>query len=257
MTNKIRKRTNMTAMLWAPNIGIAYPFKARSDAASPPPSVTFDPYNQFRFLDTNNDNRLDSADDPYLPYYPGNDYVDWVGLSLYYYSTSSSKNVVPSPKVFVDQLVGTGQTLNYVYDSKANRSLRNFYDRFVLGKATGEEKPLCIAESGAPYLVSASGASEVSLKRSWWEQTISESTSSAFPRMKIIINFEERKSDSGELEKDWAYTRDKNVLKEYVNYIDSSQKVAKIIWGGKYIKFNCSGGVSTVNPDKMKNKRLL
>lgn len=28
---------------------------------------------------------IDNADDPYLPYYPGDQYVDWVGLSLYNY----------------------------------------------------------------------------------------------------------------------------------------------------------------------------
>lgn len=246
MTLEIRKRTNMTAMLWSPNIGIAYPFKARPDSPSLPPSLLSDPYNQFRYLDTNNDNRLDSADDPYLPYYPGNEYVDWVGLSLYYYP-SGTKNTVPSAKVFSDQLIGTGQTLNFVYDARANRLLRNFYDRFALGKATGEEKPLCIAESGAPYIATIGGASEIAIKRAWWEQTISKSTISMFPKMKAVINFEEKKADAGEAEKDWAYTYNAQVLREYVNFLDSGSRVAKILWGGKGIKFDCSGAVTSTN----------
>jgi hypothetical protein len=35
-------------------------------------------------LDTNGDGQLTQADDPYAPYYPGDDFVDWIGLSLYY-----------------------------------------------------------------------------------------------------------------------------------------------------------------------------
>lgn len=245
MTNKVRKRTNMTAMLWAPNIGIAYPFKARADAPSPPPTLYSDPHNQFRFLDTNGDNKLDSADDPYLPYYPGNEYVDWVGLSLYYYP-GGNKNTVPNPKTFSEQLVGTGQTLNYIYDAKANRLLRNFYDRFALGKATGEEKPLCIAESGAPYLLQSGGASELSVKQAWWEQTISKNITNTFPKLKIVINFEESKKDAGEPEKDWSYTRTKEITREYAKFIDSSSNTAKYLWGGKNIEFNCSGGIKVV-----------
>lgn len=33
-------------------------------------------------LDTNNDNNISMADDMYTPYYPGDDAVDWVGMSI-------------------------------------------------------------------------------------------------------------------------------------------------------------------------------
>lgn len=38
----------------------------------------------YSVLDTNNDSAINSNDDPYLPYYPGDDFVDWVGMNTYY-----------------------------------------------------------------------------------------------------------------------------------------------------------------------------
>ena len=42
----------------------------------------------FTLLDTNKDGKVDIADDPYSPFYPGNDYVDWVGTSVLHLVTS-------------------------------------------------------------------------------------------------------------------------------------------------------------------------
>ena len=42
----------------------------------------------FKALDTNGDGVLTMADDPYGPYYPGDDAVDWVGMSLYHWGSS-------------------------------------------------------------------------------------------------------------------------------------------------------------------------
>jgi hypothetical protein len=35
-------------------------------------------------LDTNRDGQFDVLDDPYSAYYPGDDVVDWIGLSTFY-----------------------------------------------------------------------------------------------------------------------------------------------------------------------------
>ena len=63
-----------SAMVWSPNIGTGYPYAGGSPA--PPEEVA-------SLLDTNRNGVLDNGDDPYLPYYPGDQYVDWVGISLY------------------------------------------------------------------------------------------------------------------------------------------------------------------------------
>jgi hypothetical protein len=57
------------AFVWAPNFSRGYPYNFTS--------VSND---DLTILDTNRNGILDSGDDPYVPYYPGDEYVDWVGL---------------------------------------------------------------------------------------------------------------------------------------------------------------------------------
>lgn len=64
-------------MVWAPNTGVGYPFRG---AGKYFPSADSEQYKQ---MDTNGDGALDANDDPFAPYYPGDDVVDWVGISLY------------------------------------------------------------------------------------------------------------------------------------------------------------------------------
>jgi hypothetical protein len=64
------------AFLWAPNSGVGYPFLGNSFSAIK---------NSTRFdsdLDTNQDGQFDDNDDPFSPYYPGDEWVDWVGFSV-------------------------------------------------------------------------------------------------------------------------------------------------------------------------------
>jgi hypothetical protein len=62
MTTAVRAATNMTAMIWSPNIGNGYPFGYTT--------VGLDAAN-FAALDTNGDKALTQDDDPYRPFYPG------------------------------------------------------------------------------------------------------------------------------------------------------------------------------------------
>ena len=39
---------------------------------------------EWHALDTNDDGWVDMNDDPYTPFYPGDQWVDWVGLNLYH-----------------------------------------------------------------------------------------------------------------------------------------------------------------------------
>ncbi len=44
-----------------------------------------------RLLDTNKDLKIDMQDDPFEPYYPGDDFVDWVGMSIFHFGVSGTK----------------------------------------------------------------------------------------------------------------------------------------------------------------------
>ena len=48
-------------------------------------------------LDTSGDGVFDNADDPFAPFYPGDDFVDWIGLSVYYKGPNSQNINVPQP----------------------------------------------------------------------------------------------------------------------------------------------------------------
>ena len=60
-------------MVWTPYVGYDYPNIG---------GVVNNLQNNIpATLDTNGNGLLEPADDPYGPYYPGDEYVDWVGLA--------------------------------------------------------------------------------------------------------------------------------------------------------------------------------
>lgn len=76
MHDIIKAEAPDTVIVWSPNVGYSYPYGARIEDVQLPEDR--------QALDTNGDGQLTRQDDPYSPYYPGDDYVDWIGLSLYY-----------------------------------------------------------------------------------------------------------------------------------------------------------------------------
>jgi hypothetical protein len=127
MTNTVRRQTNMTAMLWAPNTGRGYPYGASFTTLNPTPADR-------AALDTNNDGVLDSKDDPYGPFYPGDEYVDWVGISAYWYKSPQ----VPTSRYF--QLSLLDQQPNEDASYMDPTGSRKFYQRFAAAK----DKPMAV-----------------------------------------------------------------------------------------------------------------
>ncbi|KAI8918945.1 hypothetical protein BC831DRAFT_481580, partial [Entophlyctis helioformis] len=87
----VKNATNNTAMVWSPASGYGYPFVGGQFAPLRNES-------RIAALDSNKDGRLDGNDDPYAAYYPGDAYVDWVGLSAFYTSVNVSTSFFPLPK---------------------------------------------------------------------------------------------------------------------------------------------------------------
>jgi Glycosyl hydrolase family 26 len=175
--------TTSSAMLWAPNDGGGYPFAGGPSEAKPGTS-------EFDVLDTDHDGRLSMADDPYEPYYPGDSFVDWVGMSLYHWGDRWpwGRNVLPEPGKFDAKLTGT-------YDGTAGdeRALPDFYATYAVGHA----KPMAIPETAAFFRPAASsGATEMAVKRAWWRQVFSPATLARFPDIKLVDWFEQRKFET-------------------------------------------------------------
>ncbi|KAJ3002548.1 hypothetical protein HKX48_002271 [Thoreauomyces humboldtii] len=231
MANAIHSGTTQTAMLWSPNVGVNYPFTTNVATAQSPwqkaGQVDFD------LMDSNGDGIIDAADDPYGPYWPGAEYVDWVGLSLYYYQDKAI-NAVPPPGYFNDYMLGTNQVAEGA-DPDVNEAYRDFYHRF----AAGMGKPMALSESGPGYRVGAPGASELALKQGWWQQTLNLTNLQAHPLLKLITNFEEKKLEDGSM-KDWSYTTTPAILAPYLAYVESLGN--QLVWGDQ-IALTCSNAI--------------
>jgi hypothetical protein len=90
------------AFVWGPNPGFGYPFPNQRY------SINTTSGEEFQELDTNRNGQIDENDDPYSPYYPGDDVVDWVGLSTYYFGRTYPwvRNELPQSTKFADILSG-------------------------------------------------------------------------------------------------------------------------------------------------------
>ncbi|HTL18832.1 MAG TPA: hypothetical protein VL793_16465, partial [Patescibacteria group bacterium] len=190
LAQNIHSRTTRTALLWAPSYGFGYPFGTpRVERGSA----------DFAALDTNGDGVLSLDDDMYEPYYPGDDAVDWVGMTIYHWGLEYPwfENELPVPNSFADSLTGTYQG-----------ATPNFYARYCVDGI--HNKPMAIPETAAFYNTQQGGADEFEIKRAWWRQVfnINGDTPSAldvaqhFPKVKCIAWFDQYKQE-GEAQHDW------------------------------------------------------
>lgn len=165
-----------TAMMWAPNYGGGYPFTGGQFAARPGTE-------DFGLLDTDGDGVLTMADDSYLPYFPGDDAVDWVGISLYHWGNQRpwGDNGIPEEGKFAGMLTGT-----YHGTAGDDRAIPDFYE--VYGVEHGF--PIAIPETAAIYTPSRGGDSELEIKQAWWRQVFADETIEQFPQLKMINWFE-------------------------------------------------------------------
>jgi hypothetical protein len=183
-----------SATMWAPSYGGGYPFTGGRYAAAPGSRDA-------RTLDTNRNGRVDRADDSYRPYYPGDRFVDWVGISLYHWGTAYpwGENEVPSSGKFVAELTG-----RYHGPGTDERVVPDFYG--VYGRGHG--KPVAISETAALYAPGAGGASEERIKSAWWRQVFAPDLLTRFPRLKLVDWFEWNKYEPEiGAHVDWTVTR--------------------------------------------------
>jgi len=196
LAEALHRLAPQSAMLWAPNYGGGYPFSGgRYQAAPGTPD--------YALLDTDQNGVIDSRDDPYAPYYPGDDAVDWVGMSLYHWGNTYpwGKNDIPEPDKFTSML--TGEYTGTIGDE---RSVPNFYQQY----AQGRSKPLAIVETGALYVPSTgSPALELAMKKNWWEQIFAPELRLRFPQLKMINWFDWVKTESeiGGAVVDWSISQ--------------------------------------------------
>jgi hypothetical protein len=170
-----------SAMMWAPNYGGGYPFSGGRFGAAPGGTDT-------AALDTDGDGALTAVDDPYAPYWPGDDAVDWVGMSLYHWGDVHpwGENEVPEPGKFLAQLTG-----EYAGRGGDDRAVPDFYGTY----GEGHDKPVAIPETAALYAPGAGGADELAVKQAWWRQVHAPELHRLLPRLAMVNWFEWDKSE--------------------------------------------------------------
>lgn len=176
MADSIHRLAPGSATMWAPNYGGGYPFTGGRHEARPGTA-------DFAALDTDRDGTLTGADDPYAPYYPGDDAVDWVGMSLYHWGNTYpwGANVVPESGKFAEQLTG-----NYNGAGGNDLAVPDFYAEY----GQERDKPVAIPETAALVASGGAGAEELAIKRAWWGQLFDPALHNDYPALKMVNWFE-------------------------------------------------------------------
>jgi hypothetical protein len=170
-----------SAMMWAPNGADGYPFTGGISTALPGSE-------DFAVLDANADGVITLADDPYAPYYPGDDAVDWVGMSLYHWGSTYpwGENELPEAGKLAAQLTGT-----YVGTQGDSSAASDFYQVYGVDHA----KPVAIPETAAMVVPRGDPVGELAVKQQWWRQAFSSNFTTRFPEVKMINWFEWTKDE--------------------------------------------------------------
>ncbi|ORY48553.1 glycoside hydrolase [Rhizoclosmatium globosum] len=183
IVDKIRSVTSRVSFVWAPNAADSYPFGAPLGAY------------ELSALDTNKNGILDYNDDPFSPYWPGEDYVDWVGISLYWKGDPSTQYPLHDNSVcpgnYWEQMVQGGPL--------GSNEAFPFYDMF----AKKYNKPLVMPEGGASFSLTQQpspdplpvGAGRVNILQGFWRSYLNPTFFRKFPKAKMFINFETGKTN--------------------------------------------------------------
>ncbi|KXS20566.1 glycoside hydrolase family 26 protein [Gonapodya prolifera JEL478] len=197
-----------TAMAWLPTVSNSYPFDQRR---LPPVNST-----EFRALDTNGNGQLDAGDDPYEPFYPGDEYVDWVGGTIYYYGPSYPyiNNYLPSPNFLSNALDGVSGT-------------DVFYDRFCRQR----NKSLVWAETSIFHWPNGTGYDSLSQKQAWWRLMLSRTTRARYPKFQALAWFEIVKVETAWQNQtiDFAISSNQTVMNAFLQDISPAGSVASNI----------------------------
>jgi hypothetical protein len=174
----VHSRAPGSATMWAPNYGGGYPFAGG----------TYETPEGAAGLDTDGDGAVTPHDDPYRPYWPGDDAVDWVGMSLYHWGAAYpwGENELPEPGAFAARLTGS-----YVGAAGDERAVPDFYADYSESRG----KPMAIPETAALYVPGAGGADELAVKQAWWRQVFAPDVPQRFPRLALVDWFEWAKQE--------------------------------------------------------------
>lgn len=230
----VRDATEHAQMVWSPVYGAGYPYGAAFGDVAPGELRTLSD------LDTDGDGVVDERDDPYGPYWPGRDVVDWVGLTLYHFGDDQGRidnqlEVDSGGDTAADDLGGEGFATNVVpgpaavqerwderYGYAESIGRESFYERF----AEGEQLPLLL-ETGALWQppeadAEPTGDPEARIKQEWWRQVLASLDD--HPRVAAISWLEQRRpeAEAGDEVVDWRATRTESLASSFRDDLEAA-----------------------------------
>ncbi len=179
LASSVHATATNTALLWAPNVAGAYPYGAYNNMTKATYVAGYGSAADWYLLDSNGDGYLKNdggvlQDDPYEPFYPGDAYVDWVGMTLYHWGTVYPwwYNCWPETNKFWSQITG-----NYNGPNGDNTWNPDFHAIWAVGRdkpmmvpeTAGYYRPSC-PSSGNPYWPPQQTNDELYIKNRWMEQ---------------------------------------------------------------------------------------
>ncbi len=233
LAESIHSTASQTAMVWAPNEGTSYPFGVYKNMSRADYLAQYGTAEDWALLDTNGDNVLGNpgvlSDHPYEPFYPGDDVVDWVGMTVYNWGTAYPwwYNSYPEARKFWNIITGN-------YNGFNGDSLWNpdFYAEYAEAKG----KPMMIPETASyfrlsppvspdPFWPPQQTQDELLIKSLWIDQLFNISgdnensmdISENMPLLKCVNWFNHKKTESeaqGDWV-DWTVTSNPAVTSEY------------------------------------------
>ncbi|KAJ3116181.1 hypothetical protein HK098_006671 [Nowakowskiella sp. JEL0407] len=132
----------------------------------------------YQLLNFVEDGRISDGDEPYNPYYPGDDVVDWFGVSLYWKGDYPyNVNQVCPTSYFADKLVA-GKFPTYQFAQTHN-------------------KPMMITEMAGSYCATNPGTSNLNVKQPFWKGAFGDDTRKKYPLLKLALWFDYNKYEEG------------------------------------------------------------
>ncbi|KXS21821.1 glycoside hydrolase family 26 protein [Gonapodya prolifera JEL478] len=198
----VRATAPITSLVWSPTISDSYPYDQRKVPAAGSVDMAL--------LDTNLNGELDGGDDPYAGYWPGDEWVDWVGGSIYYYGPSFPYN---------DNFVPDGMWLERTLTGKVTftgvQRGPSFYDVYSAQK----RKPFIFAETAVYHWPNGTGATELDQKQGFWRLALNRTTMARFPMIRGMAWFELAKNEEAWQNQfiDFAIGNDSTILNEFLN----------------------------------------
>lgn len=194
-------------MVWSPTAEKDYPFQVAT--STPPKGVPLGS------LDTSGNGVWDQDDSAFEPYYPGDDVVDWVGLSVYHDTTGAgvASNTLPVAGEFNDALHASSGG-----SSSGEGGTDNFYSTYVQART----KPLLV-ETGAFYSPGAGGAAELDVKETWWHQVFASVAEPGNGSVRAVVwNETTDVREPGRVPIDWRATAEPSLADPFRTSLDTS-----------------------------------